>query len=416
MLFYLHFLILFLFGTFLTLFFAGAHIDKKNVSILLLFLVLDGLFQLITHQYICSCHIWELYPFTTHLPLLLLLIFYFNKRFITSVVSLTTAYLCCQPANWFGTIIEEVTFNANLEYIVRILVLLISGVIFYFLSHLLSQIFNKEKRTVVIFGIVPIVYYIYDYSMSVYTNYWTINNRIVLEFLPFFLCFIYMLFNVVYYKEQELKIEAKENEQILRITLEQQNKDIEDIKSHENKIKLLRHDMRLLLNNLVLHIENNEKDNALKLISDYIEEVDSTTIKRYCTNEIINCVLSNYANKCKENHVLFDVNVTIFTFDLEELLFSSILSNALDNALNATKLLPEDKRKIKVMFKRNNDKYLLSIKNTYANKPKFVDGRPVSNRKEHGFGTQSIQYITKRLGGNCQFTVQHNFFIVRVII
>lgn len=416
MLFYLHFLILFLFGAFLTFLFAGIEINKKNSIIILIFLMISGSLQLLFNHLYGSDFVWWIYPFTTHLPLFLVLVLCFRKHFITSLVSLTTAYLCCQPANWFGTIVNEITNHSDLEYLIRIIILIISGVIFYFLSHLLSQIFNKDNRTVTIFGIVPIVYYIYDYSMSIYTNYWTINNRIVLEFLPLFLCFIYMIFNVVYYREQELRIEAKENEQILRISLEQQNKDIEEIKSHENKIRLLRHDMRLILNNIAMYIENNDSENALKIISDYIQEVDSTTIKRYCKNDIINCVLSSYANKFQEHQISFDINIMIDELNIEELPFSSILSNGLDNAFNATKSLPIHKRNVKVMLKKNNDKYLLSIKNTYSKKPKFINGKPISKEIGHGYGTQSINYVTKRLNGNCQFLLQDEYFVLRVII
>ena len=48
--------------------------------------------------------------------------------------------------------------------------------------------------------------------------------------------------------------------------------------------------------------------------------------------------------------------------------------------------------------------------------PDFVDDLPVSEREGHGYGTQSVRYISHQLGGNCQFSVQNGIFVVRVVI
>jgi len=69
-----------------------------------------------------------------------------------------------------------------------------------------------------------------------------------------------------------------------------------------------------------------------------------------------------------------------------------------------------------LMLKEADDKLLLSVKNPTARIPIFSDGVPMSERNGHGYGTQSILYTTKQLGGNCQFSVQDNQFIVRVIL
>ena len=152
------------------------------------------------------------------------------------------------------------------------------------------------------------------------------------------------------------------------------------------------------------------------MISGYTSQIDATSIKRYCNNSTINYVLSNYIQKFEDLNVDLDLNITIGEITIDEMLLSSILSNALDNALNAQKDLPESKRKAILMMKINNHKLLISIKNTYSNSPIFMDGVPVSNQKGHGYGTQSIRYITERLGGTCEFSIQNGFFSLRIII
>ena len=112
--------------------------------------------------------------------------------------------------------------------------------------------------------------------------------------------------------------------------------------------------------------------------------------------------------------ITFDVALEDILVD--EMLFCSILSNALDNAMNAQDSLPREKQNIKIMLKNMDGKTLLSVKNTISKAPEFSDGLPVTTRKGHGYGTQSIRYITEKLGGNCQFSVCDNYFLLRVVL
>lgn len=413
---YIHFSILFIFGIVLSFKFSGILLVKKNCIPMLLLMIGSGFLQLYISYSFGEETVWWIYPIITHLPILLVICLYFKKRFTTSIAAITCAYLCCQPANWFGEIASILSNEQIVITIIEIIVLVASGLMIYQFSDTIAELYNKETKDLIIFGMVPIIYYIYDYSMAIYTNYWETNNRVVIEFLPLFICVIYFVFCLIYYKQYELKADAQRKEQIMKIVLSQQNKENQAIKENEQKIRLLRHDLRLLLNNLVVSVENNDKETSLKLISNYIDEIESTTVKKFCSNDIINYVFSSYAEKCEKHHILFDVKIYVDEITINELLLSSLLSNILDNAINAQLSIPQSQRKIYAMMKYSNGKMLLSVKNPYTKKPIFIDGIPVSSSKGHGFGTQSIQYITKRLGGNCQFTVQDNFFIVRVII
>lgn len=51
-----------------------------------------------------------------------------------------------------------------------------------------------------------------------------------------------------------------------------------------------------------------------------------------------------------------------------------------------------------------------------AEKPIMADGMPHSSKAGHGFGTQSIRYVAEKLNGNCQFSVNDGWFILRVVL
>jgi len=289
---------LLLFGIVISFRFAKISISKSSSVTMFLLFIISGILQLLVYYFYGEETVWKIYPLITHLPILITLYYRYKISLIAAFSSITSAYLCCQPAKWLGLLFTQLSGNRILGECIRCLALIGTGYILYvYISIFIAEIYSKDDRSVAVFGIIPVIYYLFDYSMSIYTNYWTTNERAVAEFLPFFLCIVYMFFCIIYYREQELKAEAKRNESIFRIITEQQRKEFEAIKRSEKEIRLLRHDMRLLLNNLAYCIEINDIETAQKMISGYTSQIDATSIKRYCNNDTINYILSNYIQK-----------------------------------------------------------------------------------------------------------------------
>ncbi len=413
----LHGIAVLLFGVFVSAAFSGIAITRKNVGKLLIFCLCDAAAQAALLFILEESLVWKLYPLITHLPLIMFIVIAFRKLLITALASVFTAYLCCQPAKWFGVLTGTLTDSAVVECGVRILVLIIVyALMTAFFARRISDIFNGDPRVACAFAVVPAAYYLFDYATVIYTDIWVTNNRIAVEFMPFFISVIFIVFCVMYYREYERKFEAERKEQIVRLVAEQQAQELEAMKRSQQEIRVLRHDLRLFLSTLAVCIETDEKSVVQGMIQSYSEHVDGTKIKRFCTNDTVNYVLSDFEAKCEADGVTFLHKVEIGDVVTNEILFSSILSNALDNALKAAAELPEEKRTVTLMLREANGRLLFSVKNPVEKEPDFVDGMPVTNRKGHGYGTQSIRYMTEKLGGNCQFTVKDSVFITRVIV
>ena len=95
---------------------------------------------------------------------------------------------------------------------------------------------------------------------------------------------------------------------------------------------------------------------------------------------------------------------------------TSILSNAVENACHAVLPLEKEQRYMSLDMRMRDGKLLICLKNTFAEKPEIIDGVPRSREPGHGFGTQSILYVTEKLHGNCQFAVEEDLFIIRIIL
>ena len=416
-LFFAHYIVLLLYGVVLTFSFAGIGFTKKSILTSAVLFFFCGILQLISYMYLGENTVWEFYPVIIHLPIVFVLRVIYKKRISTSIAAVCLAYLCCQPSKWFGVLFEEMTDSIAVGYIVRMAVMaIVCFVCAFFFSSYIVELFNKDDKSVWIFGIVPMVYYAFDYAMGIYTDLWDKQHPVATEFLPFFVCSFFMFFCVIYCKEYEKKADAQRNEQIMRITAEQQSKEIEAIKKSNTETRLLRHDMRLMMSSLALSIEQNDRENSLKIISGFVERVEALALHRFCKNDTLNYILTSYETKCREGGIEFDARVEIGELRVDEAMFASIISNALDNAFNTQLKIESGERKIRLMLKESEGKLLLSVKNPCKEKVSFVDGLPVSNKKGHGFGTQSIRYSADKMGGKSHFSLQDDNFILRVIL
>ena len=232
----LHGMFLLLFGTMLTAAFSGIHPTKGNKLLLLSFFAGSGLLQLAAMLLLSEEAVWKLYPVITHLPLLIMVCLVFRKPIETTAVAILTAYMCCQPSKWFGVLAGDLTASSVVELVVRMACLIPSAYIAVrYLAPYLSKIFGGNRPTVWILSAIPAVYYVFNYMTAVYTNLWLEHARVLVEFLPFFLAVCYTAFCVVYDKACERTADAQRKEHIIRIAVEQQEKEINAVKQMEKE-------------------------------------------------------------------------------------------------------------------------------------------------------------------------------------
>jgi len=412
-----HYALLLAYGIALSFAFAGIESNRKNVLSFAGLFTACGALQLCAMLAFDERFVWLAYPLLTHLPIVAFLCLRYRKRLLTALASVTTAYLCCQPANWAGILAQAITENPIAEEITQIIALALLGYsVLRYAGGSLASLYSKDRKSVLIFSGVPFVYYLFDYSMAIYSDHWHTLAGPVVEFIPCFLCLAFVTFCIAYHQTYEQKLESERREQIIRIMVEQQAHEVEAIRRGENEIRILRHDLRLLLNNLMQCLNEEDLPSAKKMLTGYLDDIDKTVIQRFCKNDIINYVVSDFYARCDRAKVCLNAVIELEKLQIDELLLASLLSNAFDNALNAQKGLGEDQRRIALSLKTVNDRLLFSLSNTYAERPELVDGMPVSHQDGHGYGTQSIHYMTERLGGSCLFSLEDNRFTLRVAI
>lgn len=414
----LHHAVTLLFGVYISAAFLGIRMSRKNIAVLCGFSAAVGVVSTLSFIFFGEAFTAQVYPLIIHLPLILFLTLYYKYTALRSTLSVLTAYLCCQISKWAGLAMLSITENEWVYYSVRIVTtIVVFAILIRYVSNAAAQLIQKPKEALLIFAILPFTYYFFDYATGVYTELIYSGKKVVSEFLGFALSIAYLLFLLVYFKQYEEKREVEHRSRLLEMQQVQSKKEIEAQKRSAYAVSLLRHDMRHFCAAISAYIDSGECDKAKEYISGIISYVDETAMHKFCKNEIVNMILSSYENVMEENRIDFKYSICIpEQLPVSDVDLTSILSNALENAINAVLPMETEKRHITLHLRTDDGKLLISLKNTFAEKPVFTDGIPNSSKEGHGFGTQSIRYVTEKLNGNCQFSVKDDWFILRVVL
>lgn len=407
-----------LFGVYVSAAFLGVRMTRRNVLTLLGFSGAVGVVYILCFLLFGEQVTEQVYPLIVHLPLVLFLSLYYKYKITLSTLSVLTAYLCCQISNWIGVAVLDITHQEWAYYSARIVVTVTACVLLIrFVSDALAQLAQKSTKAILILGLMPFVYYLFDYATGVYTSLLYSGLEVVAEFLGFILCMAYLLFLFLYFRQYEEKCEAEQRNQLMKMQQAQSVKEIEAIRRSERAVSILRHDMRHFLLSVSAFIESGELDKAQAYIREVIDAADATARQKYCQNEIVNMILSAHENEMRHRAIDFQYTIQLPTqLPFSDVDVTSIFSNALENAMTAVAPLPPDQRHIRLDMHMNGSKMLLSMKNTFAQRPSLRDGLPQAAETGHGFGTQSIRYVSEKLNGHCQFSIVDEWFVLQVIL
>jgi sensor histidine kinase regulating citrate/malate metabolism len=165
----------------------------------------------------------------------------------------------------------------------------------------------------------------------------------------------------------------------------------------------MRHNLQILSS--LIKSQNNSE--ALAYINNLQVNLQDTRQSAYCRNKIINAALLVYISKAEEHNI----SVITETDIPEEIPLNSneiavLLSNALENAVNASLRQSMSSRSIQISAKYTKNKLAIIIANKFSDKIEFSkSGFPITEAQGHGIGTQSMMSIIDK--NNAVFSCSH---------
>lgn len=396
-----------IFGGLLSAAFCGVPRTRRNCWIFCLGMALLLILQGAAHLFWSAEFRLRIYPLIVHLPLLLLLRVLTGKR-LWPAISILSAYLFCQMRRWLALLAEAVLpggeLTRNLAELAFTLPLLLA--LLRFAAPAIRQLMEYPLKTQCEFGLIPALYYGFDYLTRIYTDLLSSGSPVVVEFMPTVCCLAYLVFllhNAAEERKRRLLRQARDN---LNVQITQAAREIRDLRESQAQAVRYRHDLRHHLQYLLSCIENGQTGRAKNYIFGIYEGIEAQQVRRYCENETVNLILSAFARRAEEAGVKLDIRAALpAAVSISDDSLCVILSNALENALHACQPLAGAGTPcvIELRFRaaENSGRLFLRITNPCGAPVQFEKGVPVSNRPDHGIGVQSIRAIVEHCGGSC---------------
>lgn len=138
-------------------------------------------------------------------------------------------------------------------------------------------------------------------------------------------------------------------------------------------------------------------------------------------NKILDTVLTGKHIFCQSKGINLTVVADGTALDfLEPMDISTMFGNALDNAIESVRKLPqEEKRLIHVAVARQKDFLRIRVENYYEGSLVFENGLPATTKEDkeyHGYGLKSIRSTVKKYGGSITIDTNENWFELRILI
>lgn len=362
----------------------------------------------------------RIFPLIVHLPLEILL-YALTGRVLWSVISVFSAYLCCQLRRWLALLVVALFSGGDMmqdavELAVTLPILLL---LLYFVTPAIRQLADRPAKFQLWFGVIPALYYVFDYATAVYTDALSSGKPVVTEFMPLVCCVGYLVFLLYYSAQEQRRSHLKQVQDNLALQLKQSVREITTLRESQTLAQRYRHDLRHHLQYLSACIENGRKEQAQEYIADICREIEAQKVKRYCENETVNLIFSSFDGRAAKEGIRMNITGTLSeTLNVSERDLCVLLSNALENAIQACSpaVAAGEACTIDVQLHEKAGRVFLSVTNPCRGEVCFERGIPVSKRQGHGIGMQSICAIVEKYKGVYSFRVKDGSFILRLYL
>lgn len=187
----------------------------------------------------------------------------------------------------------------------------------------------------------------------------------------------------------------------------------------EERVRSIYHDLKNHL--LVLQAGVGNDSETKKAVEDLQSRIAGYENYQRTGNDFLDIVLRDKAEKAKDNQIDFSAVLHMEDSDfIEPLDISTIFGNALDNAIEASLKLPEEKRMITVKAARIHDLFSIVFENNAIPLSNTAIQYQRKTTKEdqflHGFGITNIRNAVEKYGGECSIQHKDGRFMLKLII
>lgn len=292
---------------------------------------------------------------------------------------------------------------------------------YYPATHAVRTMVEDENfaQTWYVFWVLPLVFIALNvfmiprYQSTLYTGrvlqgYFVLSAALLILLFWFNLIFLMMA--------ASLNRNARLRQENQLLSMQQQR--YENLKAAIAEARQARHDMRHHLNQLSLLAENGDIETLREYLAKTASRLPALDMS-FCENRAADSVIGYYCALAKRESIPFCAQIDLpEKLPVDEVDMCLVLSNLLENALEASLRTAGARRQVKVTAYLHAERILLLwVENAFDGTVREKNGVfQSSKRKGDGIGIQSVRHIAEKTGGASTFTCENGIFSAKVML
>lgn len=320
--------------------------------------------------------------------------------FIESIITITDYIVIMILAKIYG----DITTLGGASSLIGRLILILSRLILFAILIVISRISSKKRNNVTadmsnkewiqflifpIFTICAVMLMVNSVMKSYHSDIVPVYYIIAIGLIVLNLVVFHLISEILEHSRKMKEAQILRQQSIGQVELYnsmRENYNIQRQRTHEYKNQILCMDMLM-------------KKKDYSKLEDYIGNIsdglDAQLDMVDTNNDVVNAILNAKYYEAIKNDVLFVLKIN----DLSDIKVSdedivTILSNLLDNAIEAAKQCDVGKRTVKIKLLSEDDVLTIAVSNTYKTEPMLTEDGYIrttkNNKEEHGWGIRNI--------------------------
>ncbi|MBO4456920.1 MAG: sensor histidine kinase [Butyrivibrio sp.] len=329
----------------------------------------------------------------------------------------------CLGQNIFFLFLGKMNIEIYPSFKVDISVLITEVVVFAFLMVLLllkRVLFLKicfTKLTVVEYILLFLFNMFYGLLEATIFKFETVNGTMRALSIITFSLLIILILHVIMIREQNTSMNTMIGN--LKEPMKQITASYIEMNEKNTELRRFRHDTKNLLLALSSLISEGKYEQANSYIAKMQETMETTKIKEFDTgNFIADALLESKAKAARASDIGMTVEGCIPANRVEDVNLVILISNLLDNAIEAAKQV-DGERKIEIQSILRKNIWILSVKNPCVKNVMIRENKietTKENKEVHGFGISNIERVTRKYDGELQLSCENQVFTARATI
>lgn len=230
-----------------------------------------------------------------------------------------------------------------------------------------------------------------------------------------------LIWVMLYWLESSIDTKESLKRQIAQQQEDYQKHHLQEMEREQTYIRTIRHETKNLLAAIESMAQKQNYEGILQLVRDRQEQLHASKSRIKTGNITVDTILNYKLPQTDRLGIHMETKLQIPTqMNVEDAVLSGILGNAIDNAIEASKRMKQEDRKIDVNMRVEKRNLFIEVINHYDGVIRTGRKGEILTRKgevsNHGFGLPVIRQLVEMCRGNLDVSWNEKQFFLRVIL